>query len=289
MGLGPDGELRYPSHHQLPNNTHGVGEFQCYDKNMLSFLKQHAEASGNPLWGLGGPHDAPTFGQSPNSTGFFKDGGSWESPYGDFFLSWYADTLITHGDRLLSLAATTFSDTGVTIYGKIPLMHSWYRTRSHPSELTAGFYHTVNRDGYEPVAKIFAKNLCKMICPGMDLSDAYQPHETLSSPELLLAQIMAACRKHGVKVSGQNSSNSSAPGDFEQIKRNLSGDDVLDLFTYNRMGAYFFSPEHFPSFTKFVQSLNQPKLHADDLPAEHEEATESLVKSSDSSILLQAA
>ncbi|KAF7837876.1 inactive beta-amylase 9 [Senna tora] len=288
MGLGPDGELRYPSHHQLSKNTHGVGEFQCYDQNMLRFLKEHAEASGNPLWGLGGPHDAPTYDQPPNATGFFMDGGSWESPYGNFFLSWYSNMLITHGDRLLSLAATTFRDTGVATYGKIPLMHSWYRTRSHPSELTAGLYNTANRDGYEAMAEIFAKNSCKMICPGMDLLDAYQPNETLSSPELLLAQVMAACRKHGVKVSGQNSSDSGGSGALEQIKKNLTGDNVLDLFMYNRMGAYFFSPEHFPSFTSFVHSLNQPKLHTDDLPDEHEEGIESLVKSSESSMVLQA-
>lgn len=285
MGLGPDGELRYPSHYKLPN-INGVGEFQCYDQNMLRILKEHAEASGNPLWGLGGPHDAPNYGQSPKSGGFFADGGSWESPYGDFFLSWYSDMLVAHGDRLLSIAASTF-DSGVSAYGKVPLMHSWYRTRSHPSELTAGFYNTANRDGYESVAKMFAKNSCKMICTGMDLSDANQPDETLSSPELLLAQIMAACRKHGVKVAGQNSSSAGAPGDFDQIKKNLSGDYVLDLFTYNRMGAYFFSPEHFPSFTKFVQSLDQLELHADDLPAEDEEAAEFLVKSSESSMQLQ--
>ncbi|KAI9122833.1 hypothetical protein K1719_005722 [Acacia pycnantha] len=226
MGLGPDGELRYPSHHKLPN-INGVGEFRCYDQNMLRILKEHAEASGNSMWGLGGPHDAPNYGQSPNSA---------------------------HGDRLLSIAAATF-DSGVSVYGKIPLMHSWYRTRSHPSELTAGFYNTANRDGYESVAKMFAKN--------------------------------SSCRKHGVNVSGQNSSSAGAPGDFDQIKKNLSGDYVLDLFTYNRMGAYFFSPEHFPSFTKFVQSLDQLELHADDLPLEDEEAAEFLVKSSESSKQLQ--
>ncbi|KAI4317649.1 hypothetical protein L6164_025503 [Bauhinia variegata] len=291
MGLGPDGELRYPSHRELLSyhKTFGVGEFQCYDENMLSLLKQHAEASRNPLWGLGGPHDAPTYDQSPYATGFFKDGGSWESPYGDFFLSWYADQLIAHGDRLLSLAASTFNDTGVTIYGKIPLMHSWYRTRSHPSELTAGFYNTVKRDGYEAVAKMFASNSCRIILPGLDMTDAYQPHETLSSPELLLAQIMESCRKHGVKVSGQNSSVSGAPGGFEQIKKNLLGDGVLDLFTYHRMGAFFFSPEHFPSFTEFVRSLNQPELHSDDLPDEEEEATESLIKTPESNMSMQAA
>lgn len=290
MGLGPDGELRYPSHHQLPSNgTQGAGEFQCYDKSMLSFLKQHAEASGNPLWGLGGPHDAPTYNHFPYSNGFFTDGGSWESTYGDFFLSWYSNQLITHGDNLLSLASATFGDSGVTIHGKIPLMHSWYGTRSHPSELTAGFYNTASRDGYEPVAQMFARNSCKMILPGMDLSDVNQPKENHSSPELLLAQIMAACKKHEVKVSGQNSSESGVAGGFEQIKKNLSGDNVLELFTYHRMGASFFSPEHFPSFTEFVRSLKQPELHSDDLPTEDEEGAESAVMSHEASVSMQAA
>lgn len=289
MGLGPDGELRYPSHHELPSKTQGVGEFQCYDQNMLNLLKQHAEASGNPLWGLGGPHDVPTYDQSPYSNTFFKDGGSWESPYGDFFLSWYSSQLIEHGDSLLSLASSTFGDTGVSIYGKLPLLHSWFGTKSHPSELTAGFHNTANKDGYEQVAKMIAKNSCKIILPGMDLSDANQSSETHSSPELLLAQIMETFRKHEVKVSGQNSSEFGVPGGFEQIKKNLSGDNVLDLFTYHRMGAYFFSPEHFPSFTELVRSLNQPKLHSDDFASEEEEGGEGAVKSQESSVRMQTA
>ncbi|GAV63404.1 Glyco_hydro_14 domain-containing protein [Cephalotus follicularis] len=292
MGLGPDGELRYPSHHCLAKSTNmsGVGEFQCYDKNMLNLLKQHAEATGNPLWGLGGPHNAPDYDQPPNSNNFFSDyGGSWESPYGDFFLSWYSSQLISHGDRLLSLASSTFRDTEVTVYGKVPLMYTWYRTRSHPSELTTGFYNVANRDGYERVAEMFARNSCKMILPGMDLSDEHQPRESLSSPELLLAQIRTACRKHGIKVSGQNSYVSGAPGGFEQIKKNLLSDNVVELFTYQRMGAYFFSPEHFPSFTNFVRSFNQPILHSDDLPMEQKQVVEPPSMSSESSIKMQTA
>jgi len=292
MGLGPDGELRYPSHQRLvkSNKITGPGEFQCYDKNMLSILKHHAEATGNPLWGLGGPHDAPTYNESPNSNNFFRDhGGSWESPYADFFLSWYSNQLISHGERILSLASSTFSETAITVYGKVPLMHSWYKTRSHPSELTAGYYNTTTRDGYEAVTEMFARNSCKLMLPGMDLSDEHQPHESLSSPELLLAQIRTACRKHGVEVSGQNSSATGAPGGFEQIKKNLVGDNVVDLFSYQRMGAYFFSPEHFPSFTKFVRSLNQSELHSDDLPEEKEEAADSLRVSSDSVVCMQEA
>lgn len=291
MGLGPGGELRYPSHHKRAKSSKilGVGEFQCYDKNMLNLLKQHAESNGNPLWGLGGPHDAPSYDQFPYATNFFNDHvGSWESPYGNFFLSWYSSQLLSHGDRLLSLASTTFNDTPVTAYGKVPLMHSWYKTRSHPAELTAGFYNTVNRDGYEAAAEMFARNSCKMILPGMDLSDKHQPQASLSSPELLHAQIRTACRKHGVEVSGQNSLISKAPHGFEQIKKNILDENVVDLFTYQRMGADFFSPEHFPAFTKFVRDLNQPELHADDLPQE-EELPKSVQMNSESSIQMQAA
>ncbi|KAG6668184.1 inactive beta-amylase 9 [Carya illinoinensis] len=291
MGLGPDGELRYPSHHMLTKSKQipGVGEFQCYDKNMLGILKQHAEATGNPLWGLGGPHDVPTYDQSPNSNNFFRDnGGSWDSLYGDFFLSWYSNQLISHGNLLLSLAASTFSESAATVCGKIPLMHSWYKTRSHPSELTAGYYNTTTRDGYEVVAEMFARNSCKMILPGMDLSDEHQSRASLSSPELLLADIKKACRKHGVEVCGQNSSASMAPGGFQQIKKNLLGENIVDLFSYQRMGAYFFSPEHFPSFTQFVRSLNQPELHSDDLPEEEEETAHSLNVSSEASVHMQA-
>jgi hypothetical protein len=296
IGLGPDGELRYPSHHQKAkdNKIPGVGEFQCYDKNMLSNLKQHAEATGNPCWGLGGPHDASTYDQLPTSNSFFKDnGGSWESPYGDFFLSWYSNQLLNHGDRLLSMASSVFKDTEVEVSGKVPLVHSWNRTRSHPSELTSGFYNTCLRDGYEEVAQIFVRNSSTMILPGMDLSDEHQHHGSLSSPELLLKQIKKACRRHGVEISGQNSSVSGAPGGFEQIKKNLLSENMVNLFTYQRMGAYFFSPDHFPSFTMFVRSLNQPQLHSDDLRREEEEEEEAAVgaipKSSESSINMQAA
>ncbi|KAL2458563.1 Inactive beta-amylase 9 [Forsythia ovata] len=279
IGLGPDGELRYPSHRQLAKDgsQRGAGEFQCYDKNMLSNLKQHAEKLGNPLWGLGGPHDTPGYDQSPISNGFFTEhGGSWETPYGDFFLSWYSSQLVSHGDRVLSLAAETFKDVSISVSGRVPLMHLWYRTRSHPSELTAGIYNTVNRDGYEAIAEIFSRNSCNIILPGMDLSDDHQPNESRPSPELLLAHITSSCRKHGVGVSGQNLLVSGGPKVFEQIKKNLLNENAIDLFTYQRMGAYFFSPEHFPSFTKFVRSLKQPNLRSDDLPLKDEETADSL-------------
>ncbi|XP_020108069.1 inactive beta-amylase 9-like isoform X2 [Ananas comosus] len=272
VSLGPNGELRYPSFppatggHQFT----GVGEFQCYDKYMLAQLKQHAEQSGQPLWGLSGPHDAPGYNQSPDSANFFRDhGGSWETPYADFFLSWYSQQLVNHGDRILSIASNIFGELPVEISGKVPLLHWWRGTRSHPAELTAGFYNTDGRNGYDAVAKMFARNSCAMVIPGMDLLDREQPRELRCSPESLLSEIVGSCGKHGVKVLGENSSLVRAPaGGFDQIKANISaGNSKVKSFTYNRMGAEFFSPEHWPQFTAFMRSMVHEEMDSDDLPS----------------------
>nr|GEU72659.1 inactive beta-amylase 9 [Tanacetum cinerariifolium] len=237
IGLGPDGELRYPSHHDQTKDGFGAGEFQCYDKNMMNDLNKDAQNLENPLWGLCGPHDAPTYNQNPLTDTFFKEGGSWETRYGDFFLAWYSTQLISHADRMLSLAASSLIDTTVMVSGKLPLIHSWYKTRSHPAEVTAGFYNTINKNGYEEIAKIFGKNSCKMILPGMDLLDEQQPNGSFSSPELLLEDIRDTCRNHDVVVCGQNLHVAGSVKSFEQIKKNLAGENEVELFLYQRMGV----------------------------------------------------
>jgi len=86
---------------------------------MLEQLKQYGESNGNLQWGLGGPHDVPTYDQPPSVDTFFKDqGGSWETPYGVFFLSWYSSKLISHGDHILSLASSCFRYHGISYFVK---------------------------------------------------------------------------------------------------------------------------------------------------------------------------
>ncbi|KAG9457575.1 hypothetical protein H6P81_002083 [Aristolochia fimbriata] len=272
VSLGPDGELRYPSFPSSSKSSDrfsGVGEFQCYDKHMLGQLKEHADSYGNPLWGLSGPHDAPTYNDLPESNGFCKgNGGSWETPYGDFFLSWYSERLLSHGHRLLSLASSTLGSSSVSVSGKVPLLYSWYNTRARPAELTAGYYNTASRDGYEAMAQMFAKNSCKLLLPGMELSHQNVAKGTQSCPDALLSQIAKTFERHGVEISGENYSPvARASGSFGNIKnRVMNSSPSVGSFTYQRMGAYFFSPEHFPLFTEFARSLNRWELHLDDLP-----------------------
>ncbi len=41
-----------------------------------------------------------------------SQGGSWDSPYGHFFLSWYAGALLAHADRVLQAAAGALNRRG---------------------------------------------------------------------------------------------------------------------------------------------------------------------------------
>ncbi|KAH7666838.1 Beta-amylase protein [Dioscorea alata] len=267
IGLGPDGELRYPSipakDARSKTASVGVGEFQCYDKYMLADLKRHAEKSGQPLWGLGGPHDAPAYNQSPENSGFFKDhGGSWESPYGQFFISWYTDLLLAHGDRVLSIASKVFDVLPVRISGKIALVDAWHRSRARPAELTAGY-----RD-YDAIVRMFAKNSCGVVVPGMEMSDEEQRNGS-SSPESVMAEILAACERHGVPVTGEN----YGAGGFGRIKKCLMSSSAVKTFTYQRMGVEFFSPEHWPQFTAFVRGFAEMELAGDDVVSSGETLT----------------
>jgi hypothetical protein len=59
----------------------------------------------------------------------------------------------------------------------------------------------------------------------------------------LLAHIKTCCKKHGVIVSGQNSSEPNLGG-FERITENLKDENTaIDLFTYQRMGEHFSFPQ----------------------------------------------
>ena len=49
---------------------------------------------------------------SPQETGFFRGwGGAWDSNYGRFFMKWYSDQLLLHGERLCKIAASIFNTT----------------------------------------------------------------------------------------------------------------------------------------------------------------------------------
>ncbi|KAI3469887.1 hypothetical protein Pfo_026550 [Paulownia fortunei] len=269
VGMGPAGELRYPSYPEQ-NGTWkfpGIGAFQCYDKYMLSSLKAAAEAFGKPEWGHTGPTDAGHYNNWPEDTNFFrKEGGGWNGPYGEFFLSWYSQMLLDHGERILHSAKSIFENTGVKISVKIAGIHWHYGTRSHAPELTAGYYNTRFRDGYLPIAQMLARHGAVFNFTCIEMRDHEQPQDALCAPEKLVRQVALATQQAQVSLAGENALPRYDDYAHEQILRasalDIDGNSAereMCAFTYLRMNPDLFQPDNWRRFVAFVKKMREGK------------------------------
>ncbi|KAK7399078.1 hypothetical protein VNO78_10253 [Psophocarpus tetragonolobus] len=270
IGMGPGGELRYPSFSSPEPNlawSQELGEFQCYDKYMLASLNASARNIGQPEWGNGGPFGTGTLMQNPEHTDFFKnDGGSWDTPYGKFFLEWYSDMLLLHGERICREAETIFRGTEVKISAKLAVIHWHYVTQSHPSELTAGYYNTFNRDGYLPIARMFSKYGFSMCCSCFEMQDtAMQKVNPDGSPEGFLRQLLLAARLCDLSLEGQNFSSNLDDGAFTQVlKMSKFYSDGIEKrpfsFNFVRMDKSLFESRNWDRFTRFVRQMSNGNI-----------------------------
>ncbi|KAK9664737.1 hypothetical protein RND81_14G064400 [Saponaria officinalis] len=269
VGMGPAGELRYPSYPEQDGiwRFPGIGAFQCFDKYMMSSLKAAAEAAGKPEWGHSGPTDAGNYNNWPEDTPFFrKEGGGWNSPYGEFFLTWYSQMLLDHGERILSSATSIFNDTGVKISVKIAGIHWHYGTRSHAPELTAGYYNTRFRDGYLPIAHMLARHGAIFNFTCIEMRDHEQPQDALCAPEKLVRQVALATQQAQVPLAGENALPRYDESAHEQILNasalnvdENSGDREMCAFTYLRMNPDLFHPDNWRKFVGFVKKMKEGK------------------------------
>ncbi|GAB2227458.1 hypothetical protein Droror1_Dr00009280 [Drosera rotundifolia] len=269
-GMGPAGELRYPSYPEQ-NGTWkfpGIGAFQCFDKYMMSSLKATAESSGKPEWGHSGPTDAGHYNNWPEDTPFFrKEGGGWNSSYGEFFLNWYSQMLLDHGERILTAAKSIFGDTGVKISVKVAGIHWHYGTRSHAPELTAGYYNTRFHDGYLPIAHMLGRHGAILNFTCIEMRDHEQPQDALCAPEKLVKQVAMATQQAQVPLAGENALPRYDESAHEQILRASAldvGRDAGDkqqmcAFTYLRMSPNLFQPENWRKFVPFVKKMREGK------------------------------
>ncbi|XP_050371935.1 beta-amylase 1, chloroplastic [Argentina anserina] len=269
VGMGPAGELRYPSYPEGDGTWSfpGIGAFQCFDKYMLSSLKAHCESEGKPKWGSTGPTDAGHYNNWPEDTPFFrKEGGGWNSTYGEFFLGWYSQMLLDHGERILSAAKSTYRDEGVKISVKVSGIHWHYGTRSHAPELTAGYYNTRFHNGYLPIAQMLARHGAIFNFTCIEMHDHEQPQDAQCSPEGLVRQVALATQKAGVPLAGENALPRYDDYAHKQIlqasalniKGNTEGKQMC-AFTYLRMNPQLFQADNWRRFVSFVKKMKEGK------------------------------
>ncbi|XP_022736893.1 beta-amylase 8 isoform X1 [Durio zibethinus] len=203
IGLGPSGELRYPSFSERMGWRYpGIGEFQCYDKYLQQNLRKAAKLRGHSFWARG-PDNAGQYNSRPHETSFFCERGDYDSYYGRFFLHWYAQSLTDHADNVLSLASLAFEESKIIV--KIPAVYWWYKASSHAAELTAGYYNPTNQDGYSPVFEVLKKHsvTMKFMCSGLQVC-SYESDEAFADPEGLSWQVINSAWDRGLAVAGEN-------------------------------------------------------------------------------------
>ncbi|XP_059651413.1 beta-amylase 7-like [Cornus florida] len=262
IGLGPCGELRYPSNPVKHGWRYpGLGEFQCYDQYLLKSLRKAAEARGHSFWAQG-PDNAGSYNSRPHETGFFCDGGDYDGYYGRFFLNWYSLVLVDHGDLVLSLAKLAFEDT--CIAAKLSGIHWWYKTASHAAELTAGFYNPCNRDGYAAIMAMLKKHGAALSFTCAE-SGMFHQHlnfsESLVDPEGLARQVLNAAWDVRIPVASANVLPCHDREGYNSIldkAKPLNDPDGrhFSAFTYLRLSPLLLERLNFMEFERFVKRLH---------------------------------
>ena len=92
---------------------------QCYDKYLKADFKEAAAKAGHPEWEL--PDNAGESNDRPDSTEFFGSNGTYLTEKGKFFLTWYSNKLLTHGDEILDEANTAFLGCKLKLAAKVKL------------------------------------------------------------------------------------------------------------------------------------------------------------------------
>mmetsp|Transcript_24021 Transcript_24021/g.56537 ORF Transcript_24021/g.56537 Transcript_24021/m.56537 type:complete len:507 (-) Transcript_24021:82-1602(-) len=252
VGLGPCGEMRYPSYPLDRWSFPGIGEFQCHDKHALESLRLAAEAAGCDGCGTP-PETAGTYNDQPKDTEFFTTG--YSSPSGRFFLDWYSGALKAHGANILKQAGEALGPK-VKLSAKISGLHWWHNSSSHAAELTAGYYNTNDRNAYLEIAEMLLDSGAEVLdftC--LEMRNIEQPAAAASSPQELVQQVIKASKDAGIAFSGENALQRYDQRAYEQM---LSYKDDLHSLTYLRITDTLLTPREIGRFRQFVSAMHAP-------------------------------
>ncbi|XP_043706602.1 beta-amylase [Telopea speciosissima] len=266
VGLGPAGELRYPSYPQNQGWVFpGIGEFQCYDKYLKSEFKKAVESVGHPEWEL--PDDAGEYNDKPGSTEFFGPNGTYLTEKGKFFLTWYSNKLLIHGDQILDETNKVFLSCKLKLAAKVSGIHWWYKAESHAAELTSGYYNLNDRDGYRCIARMLSRHFAIFNFTCMEMRDSEQTAEAKSGPEELVQQVLSGGWREEIEVAGENALSRYDRTAYNQILRNVRPNGVnrdgppklrMAAMTYLRLSDELLEGKIFRICKRFVR-----KMHAD--------------------------
>lgn len=280
IGMGPCGELRYPSYLQSNGwNYPGVGLIMAHDKGMLKMLT-HQTKLKSPPGGLPENQNA-----KPDKTPLFKAAGDagigkelFRESDGKAFLEWYSKVLIDHGESVLKEATAALASLNrkqvaesLCFSVKVSGIHWHYTHPSRAAEACAGYDNCSSPgvDAYGAIASMLSRAktaagrpiLFNFTCLEMNNWSQGMP-ESNSAPEDLIAQVRRACVAHNVGLSGENALEfdlANGGWAFTQMAKQLrgwsTGRDRMHGLTILRLNDGFLRPEALRELREFVVSI----------------------------------
>eukprot|EP00026_Physarum_polycephalum_P008394 Phypoly_transcript_08477.p1 GENE.Phypoly_transcript_08477~~Phypoly_transcript_08477.p1 ORF type:complete len:484 (+),score=61.25 Phypoly_transcript_08477:208-1452(+) len=254
IGLGPNGELRYPAFEGPDWTLPGIGQFQCYDKYLQNQYFTFANKT-RPNFAYLPPASAVHYDDTPGNAPFFakpKINGS-DSDYGQFFLSWYSSRLLQHGGVILSQMSSvlrTYSP-NVTLAAKIGCIYWQNGDPSHAAEVTAGYMN------YTIIAEMLQAYSVRMSFGCFDLSDREASKDLIdahASPQQLVSEMLQTAKTVGLRMEATNSLP-YATSDFDLVISNVKRNPLpLVGFTFNSLSTTLL--DNLKEFRHFVDVLN---------------------------------
>lgn len=98
---------------------------KCHDKYMKEDFKKAATKAGHPEWDI--PDNAGTYNDTPSDTEFFATDGTYLTEKGQFFLTWYSNKLIEHGDHILDEANKVFVGIKTRLAAKVSIQFNSFQ------------------------------------------------------------------------------------------------------------------------------------------------------------------
>jgi hypothetical protein len=203
IGVGPSGELRYPSYGGKDWHYPDIGELQVYsDSAKASFRKYLREkyktidalnASWKTVFNTFSELGPPTDGNH-----FFVDG--FRTPYGKDFLSWQQESLVRHLKEKIADAREAFAGAfDAPLAVKKAGIHWKMSDPVYPraAEYAAGYYN------YEDLFKAFGEARVDVTFTCLEMNNRnFYPDFSLA--EELVKQVVGLAEKFQVKISGEN-------------------------------------------------------------------------------------
>ena len=91
---------------------------QCYDKYLKKDYEKAEKKAGHSMLDLS-KEKFGDYNSKPHETTFFKENGTYDTEKGKFFLEWYSNKLILHGDQILREANKIFTGLKIDLVAKV--------------------------------------------------------------------------------------------------------------------------------------------------------------------------